>query len=661
MKRLLRQAASPMLRMPRLAKRLVAVTVDVCLCILATWAAFYLRLGELASLQREALPAVVASILIAIPLFTTGGLYRAIFRYAGWPAIQSVTRVMLLYSLLYATLVMAVGLEGTPRTVGLIQPLLLFFAVAGSRLAARFWLGGEYRTLRQRESLPRVMIYGAGSAGRQLAAALTGGYEFQVVGFFDDDDRLHGQTLNGVPIFAPKDLAELIETRRVSHVLLAMPSASRVRRNQILTDMSQHRVVVRTLPTMADLAEGRVTVSDIRDLDIDDLLGRDAVAPNYLLLAKKVTGRTVLVTGAGGSIGGELCRQVLALNPSQLLLVEVSEFALYAIHAELESMRSRFGVGAQVRIIPLLCSVQDGDRVWEIMSTWRPDTVYHAAAYKHVPLVEHNMAEGIKNNVFGTLTVVQAAVESGVDDCVLISTDKAVRPTNVMGASKRLAEMVLQAVHAKGANTTRLAMVRFGNVLASSGSVIPKFREQIRDGGPITVTHPEVNRFFMTIPEAAQLVIQAGALAKGGDVFVLDMGQPIKIIDLARRMVTLSGLRVRDATHPDGDIEIAITGLRPGEKLYEELLLGDDPEPTTHPKIQRARDAFIPWHQLEQDLTTLQTVANHNDVEVILSLLQKLVTGYQPNAAVVDWVFTEQVGWGNGTDDTPAPRPLDEP
>jgi FlaA1/EpsC-like NDP-sugar epimerase len=319
---------------------------------------------------------------------------------------------------------------------------------------------------------------------------------------------------------------------------------------------------------------------------------------------------------------------VLALNPSQLLLVEVSEFALYAIHAELESMRSRFGVGAQVRIIPLLCSVQDGDRVWEIMSTWRPDTVYHAAAYKHVPLVEHNMAEGIKNNVFGTLTVVQAAVESGVDDCVLISTDKAVRPTNVMGASKRLAEMVLQAVHAKGANTTRLSMVRFGNVLASSGSVIPKFREQIRDGGPITVTHPEVNRFFMTIPEAAQLVIQAGALAKGGDVFVLDMGQPIKIIDLARRMVTLSGLRVRDATHPDGDIEIAITGLRPGEKLYEELLLGDDPEPTTHPKIQRARDAFIPWHQLEQDLTTLQTVANHNDVEVILSLLQKLVSGF---------------------------------
>jgi len=669
-KRLFRSTASPILGLSRTAKRTVALSVDVCLCVLATWLAFYLRLDEFVKINNDLARPAFLSIALVLPIFAVTGLYRAIFRYSGWPAIAAVGRAMTLYGLIYVTIVMSVGLDGTPRTVGVIQPLLLFFAVAGSRLLARFWLGGVYRTQRQRNSLPRIVIYGAGSAGRQLAEALGNGYEMQVIGFFDDDDRLHGHVLNGFPIFAPDDLSGLIASKGLTHILLAMPSVSRARRNEILKYVSRHQVVVRTLPSMADLAEGRVTVSDIKDLDIDDLLGRDSVTPNHILLAKNISGKTVLVTGAGGSIGSELCRQILKLQPAKILLVEISEYALYGIHSELEALRDVLPEKEHGLIVPLLASVQDEERMRDILDAWQPDTVYHAAAYKHVPLVEHNLAEGVKNNVIGTLTTAQLAIEKGVSDFVLISTDKAVRPTNVMGASKRLAELCLQALYAmetqktattgrvdKAGNSssqrskTKLSMVRFGNVLDSSGSVIPRFRKQIRDGGPITLTHPEITRYFMTIPEAAQLVIQAGAMAKGGDVFVLDMGEPVKIADLARSMIELSGLTVRDVKHPEGDIEIVVTGLRPGEKLYEELLLGDDPQPTQHTKIQRAQDAFMPWNELEVHLNTLQLALGHNNVELILSLLQKLVKGYKPNSDIVDWVYREQSRLGNGTDD----------
>ena len=411
-----------------------------------------------------------------------------------------------------------------------------------------------------------------------------------------------------------------------------------------------------TLPSFADLAGGRVTTSDLRDLDIDDLLARESVAPNHILLAKNISSKVVMVTGAGGSIGSELCRQIVKLKPKKVLLVEMSEYALYAIHSELESLREGLRDFDRNRILPLLASVQDVDRMLEIMNTWKPDTVYHAAAYKHVPLVEHNLAEGVKNNVIGTLTTAQLAIKNGVSDFVLISTDKAVRPTNVMGATKRMAELCLQALFANQASTsiyqgesgkTKLSMVRFGNVLDSSGSVIPRFRKQIRDGSSITLTHPEITRFFMTIPEAAQLVIQAGAMAKGGDVFVLDMGEPVKIADLARRMVELSGLSLRDESNPEGDIEIVVTGLRPGEKLYEELMLGDDPKPTMHPKIMQAQDPFIPWGQLEIDLNNLKTLLNEKNIEMIIATLQKLVAGYQPNCEVVDWVFIEQMRLDN--------------
>ena len=417
---------------------------------------------------------------------------------------------------------------------------------------------------------------------------------------------MQGRTLNGLKVSAPESLPSLIDSRAVSHVLLAMPSISRTRRNQIIEVLAKYEVVVRTLPSFSEIADGKVSISDVKELDLDDLLGRETVEPYTTLLSKNITGKTVLVTGAGGSIGSELSRQIAKLDPKLLLLIDISEFALYSIHCEIERMNLISGKSNQVKVVPLLCSVQDFERIQTIISLWKPATIYHAAAYKHVPLVEHNVIEGIRNNVFGTLNVTKAALEIGVQDFVLVSTDKAVRPTNVMGATKRLAEMILQALNADSRSPTRLSMVRFGNVLASSGSVIPIFKSQIAAGGPITLTHPEVNRFFMTIPEAAALVIQAGAMAKPGDVFVLDMGQSVKILDLAVRMIQLSGLTLRDEENPDGDIAIEVIGLRPGEKLYEELLIGDDAAQTDHPKIMRASEHFTPWAKLEPELQALK-------------------------------------------------------
>ncbi|AON56573.1 polysaccharide biosynthesis protein [Herbaspirillum seropedicae] len=637
MKRPLFKLAIPILALPRAAKRLVAISVDLGICVLTVWLAYYLRLGEFVALSGTALWAVAASITLALPIFIVSGLYRAIFRYSGWPALLAVARAVGIYGLLYASIFTAISVAGIPRTVGIIQPILLLLFVGASRALARVWLGDQYLSVLKQASRPKVLIYGAGSTGRQLVAAMASSHEMQVVGFLDDDDRLHGHVLNGQPIYNPADLSSLASTLSISNVLLAMPSLSRKRRNEILAQIRTARVAVRTLPSVTDLAQGRVNVSDLRELDIDDLLGREPVMPNHILLAMNVRSKVVMVTGAGGSIGSELCRQILAVGPSKLLLIEQSEFALYAIHQQLEEKLA----DRDIVLVPLLASVQDSERIREIMSTWHPDTVYHAAAYKHVPLVEHNPAEGIKNNVLGTLRTAQAATENGVADFVLISTDKAVRPTNIMGASKRLAEMVLQAIAATSPGT-KFSMVRFGNVLGSSGSVVPKFRQQIRDGGPITLTHADITRYFMTIPEASQLVIQAGAMAKGGDVFVLDMGQAVRIMDLARRMIELSGLTVKDELNPEGDIAIEITGLRPGEKLYEELLIGDNPKPTSHSRIMKAHEEFIPWAELEARLSALEMALNVNDVGVIRLMMEKLVTGYTPSDEIVDWVYLEQ-------------------
>jgi FlaA1/EpsC-like NDP-sugar epimerase len=673
MLQLLTSISEPVLSIPRLAKRMIALCMDTSFCILAVWLAYYLRLGEFRTLTGSAMAPVLASVVLAIPIFIVSGLYRAIFRYTGMPAMIAVARAIGIYGLLYATLFTAIGVDGVPRTIGLIQPMLMLMFVGTSRVFVKIWLGGEYQSRLKRATLPQALIYGAGSAGRQLANALSASHEIRVVGYVDDDDRLHGHVLNGLPIFSPDDLPGLVLNRSITDVLMALPSVSRQRRNAILSQISQLHLAVRTLPAMGDLVSGKVSLSDIRDLDIDDLLGREPVKPNALLLNRNTHNKTVLVTGAGGSIGSELCRQILQAQPKQLLLVEMSEFALYQIHQELQALVLELALDSQamapgegglanamdapdqkpaIEIVPLLASVCDEVRMQEIMDTWRPHTVYHAAAYKHVPLVEHNPAEGVHNNVWGTRICAEAAVRNGVRNFVLISTDKAVRPTNIMGATKRLAEMVLQAlaelnpaVTAQGgpAPTSRtcFSMVRFGNVLGSSGSVVPLFREQIRNGGPITLTHADITRFFMTIPEAAQLVIQAGAMGTGGDVFVLDMGQPVRIVDLARRMVELSGLSVRDDNNPEGDIEIAITGLRPGEKLYEELLIGENPIPTQHPRIMKAQEPFLPWAALEDKLSPLRVAAGANDVPLIRGLLQQLVSGYQPTGAVVDWVHLE--------------------
>jgi FlaA1/EpsC-like NDP-sugar epimerase len=455
-----------------------------------------------------------------------------------------------------------------------------------------------------------------------------------LIGFVDDDVAKVGRSINGVRVHKPEEVPNVVVRQGVTDILLAMPSATRERRNKIIDSLRHVPVHIRTLPGLADLASGRVTVQDFKELDIEDLLGRDTVPPDAELLARNLAGKTVLVSGAGGSIGSELCRQILMERPRQLLLLDHNEFGLYSIHQELQALAAAKRLG--VELLPLLGSVANPQRLQDICCAYRPAVVFHAAAYKHVPLVESNPAEGIFNNVFGTLHMAHAAMDCAAERFVLVSTDKAVRPTNVMGASKRMAELILQALAAQvGARGTRFGMVRFGNVLGSSGSVVPLFRKQLDHGGPLTVTHAEVTRYFMTIPEAAQLVLQAGAMAVGGDVFVLDMGQPVKIMDMARRMVELSGMSVRDEANPEGEIEITVTGLRPGEKLYEELLIGDNPTPTAHPRIMKAHEDFLDWPALDAQLQALRQAAERNDVSGIKTVLQACVHGYaeQPEAS----------------------------
>jgi FlaA1/EpsC-like NDP-sugar epimerase len=624
------------LNLSRFHKRAIALAADALLCIVTVACAYYLRYGHWVYPVGLQWLSYASALILSIPLFINFGLYRAIFRYAGWGALIAVARACAVYGLIYALVFTANGVVGIPRTIGLIQPLLLLLAVGAARALTRYWFGGGYQTLLRLGTQRRVLIYGAGSAGRQLAAGLATSDEMEVIGFVDDDPTLHGSVLNGKMIYAPEGIDKLIAKLKVVDLLLAIPSASRSRRNEILGLVRATSASIRTLPGLADLAHGRVTVNDLRELDIEDLLGRDAVAPNQLLLAKNIADKTVLVSGAGGSIGSELCRQILQLRPKALLLVEQSEFNLYTIHQELEQLSANVDLEG-VQLIPLLGSVQDEARVNSVLGAWKPDTIYHAAAYKHVPLVEHNPAEGVRNNVFGTLNMAQLAKEHGVRDFVLISTDKAVRPTNIMGATKRVAEQILQALAAEGGDT-RFSMVRFGNVLGSSGSVVPLFRRQIKAGGPITITHEEITRYFMTIPEAAQLVIQAGAMAAGGEVFVLDMGDPVKILDLAKRMIELSGLSLRNEANPEGDIEIEVVGLRPGEKLYEELLIGDNPTATGHPRILKANEKFMAWQRLQEELAMTAETMTIDNVQSLRRQICSLVPEFGPASKAEDQV-----------------------
>jgi len=618
-------------------KRLITVAVDFFAIIFSLWLALSLRYGVIYLPEKQQLWIFLLAPLIAIPVFIRFGLYRAIVRYLGMHALWTVVKATSFYALLFALIVLLAGVEHVPRTVYGINALILMLFSGGSRLIARWWfansIGDNAINKSTRRRIPPVIIYGAGASGAQMVAALKMSRQLRPVAFIDDDPSLYRQQINGLTVYSFSELAYVIKKFYVNDVLLAMPSASRGQRHKLITLLEPYPVHVRTLPGLIDLAEGKVTVADIQEVDIADLLGREPVEPEQDLLHANIADKAVMVTGAGGSIGSELCRQIIKLEPTTLVLYELNEFVLYTIEKELQSF------GLHVPIIAVLGNVLNQPRLESVCQRFSINTIYHAAAYKHVPMVEKNTSEGIRNNVFGTLSCAKAAINSNVETFVLISTDKAVRPTNTMGASKRFAELVLQGLSDdKSQNTTRFTMVRFGNVLGSSGSVVPLFRQQIANGGPVTVTDERIIRYFMTIPEAAELVIQAGAMGQGGDVFVLEMGEAVRIIDLAQRMIHLSGFIEKNGAHPEGDIEIIFTGLRPGEKLYEELLIGDNVSETKHQKIMRAQEKVIAWSKLENILQQLKKHNDSDNCQQVRDILIEHVDGFKPQCTVEDWL-----------------------
>ena len=609
--------------------------VDSAVLIIILLSSFSLRLGQWYWPGDELRYAfdtlnmwlIIGVPIIAIPIFIRFGLYRTTIRFIGFNALWEIGKAVSLYALLWGIIAFMASAQTLPRSVIIINWLLATMAICGLRMFAR-WLFSEILSEMNPHS-KNVMIYGAGSAGRQLSIALSQSNEYNPVALIDDANEMHRQTIKGLEVFSPDNLESLINKKNISEILLAIPSLSRIRRNEIINLLEPYPVTVRSLPSVSDLAQGKVKIDDLRKIDIKDLLGRELVKPNEKLLKIKITDKVVLVTGAGGSIGSELCRQILSLKPKRLILFEISESSLYQIEQELIKVKP-----ANIEIFPILGSVRDKEITEYICNYYSVQTIYHAAAYKHVPLVEMNQAEGVLNNALGTLALAEAAIVAKVETFVLISTDKAVRPTNTMGATKRVAELVLQAL-AKMQHNTCFTMVRFGNVLDSSGSVIPLFKKQIEEGGPVTVTDENIVRYFMTIPEAVELVIQASAMGKGGDVFVLDMGKPIRINDLAIKMIQLSGLQVRDKDNPDGDIEIKFIGLRPGEKLFEELLVGDNTQETENPLIMRAEEIMIDWKLLKPILDQLRDSSISSNQEEIYALLTKIVPEFKPQDQII--------------------------
>ncbi len=664
MLRLAETLRARLVRLPRRQKRLIQVAADVVLVWLALWLAFFVRLGNPNFVEPLGGHAWVfgAAPLIAIPFFVRFGMYRAVMRYFGNDALMAIVKAVTLSALLLALAVYwrTDVPKVIPRSMVFNYWWLSLLLIGGLRLVMRQYFMGDWFSpesltkFKGRDAgLPKVAVYGAGAAGNQLVAALRLGRAMRPVAFIDDDSNLYNRTIAGLRVYSPKHIQQMIDETGADEILLAIPSATRARRREVLERLEPFPLHVRSIPGFMDLASGKVKVEDIQEVDIADLLGRDAVPPQQALFEQCIIGKVVMVTGAGGSIGSELCRQILLNKPDVLLLFEHSEFNLYSIHIELERQIERASL--PVRLVPILGSIRDTGRLLDVLQTWKVETVYHAAAYKHVPMVEHNIAEGVLNNVIGTLNVAQAAVQAGVANFVLISTDKAVRPTNVMGSTKRVAEMILQALSREAApvlfgaddavyhvNKTRFTMVRFGNVLGSSGSVIPRFYQQIRSGGPVTVTHPKITRYFMTIPEAAQLVIHAGSMGQGGDVFVLDMGQPVKIAELAEKLIHLSGMSVRSERNPHGDIAIEFTGLRPGEKLYEELLIGDNVSATEHPMIMRADEEYFTWDVLKELLARLLKAVEGDDYPQVRVLLREVVSGYVPEGEIVDLIYQQR-------------------
>lgn len=652
-----------LVRLPRRQKRLIQVAVDVSLVWLALWLAFYIRLGNAGFAEPFGGHAWLFAIapLVSIPFFIRLGMYRAVMRYFGNDALMAIVKAVSL-----SALSLSLAIYWYTDTPKLIPRSMVFnywwlslLLIGGLRLVMRHYFMGNWFSpasltkFKGRDAgLAKVAIYGAGAAGNQLVAALRLGRVMRPVAFIDDDPNLYNRSIAGLQVYSAKHIGQMVDDTGAVEILLAIPSTTRARRREILEMLEEYPLHVRSVPGFMDLASGKVQVDDIQEVDIADLLGRDAVPPVQNLLEKCIRRKVVMVTGAGGSIGSELCRQIIASRPAVLLMFEHCEFNLYSIHLELERRIGREALST--RLVPILGSIRNEDRLLEVMRTWEVETIYHAAAYKHVPMVEHNVAEGVLNNVIGTLNTAQAAVQAGVSNFVLISTDKAVRPTNVMGSTKRVAELILQALSRELApclfgasgvhhvNKTRFTMVRFGNVLGSSGSVIPRFYAQIRAGGPVTVTHPKITRYFMTIPEAAQLVIQAGSMGQGGDVFVLDMGQPVKIAELAEKLIHLSGLSVRSEKCPHGDIAIEYTGLRPGEKLYEELLIGDNVSATEHPMIMRANEEHLDWDVLKDRLAKLLKAVENDDYPQVRQLLREVVSGYVPEGEIVDWIYQQR-------------------
>ncbi|HEA3130029.1 TPA: polysaccharide biosynthesis protein [Aeromonas hydrophila] len=625
------------LGIPRLYKRVISVLADTVLLSLAFWGGFWVRLDDAMPIKSvlhwQALALLVP---MTIFIFIRLGLYRAVLRYVGFKVLWTVVLGVFISTMLLVMLGFFFTVS-LPRTVPIIYFAFAILLIGGTRLFFRMLIN------RGNKSRTPVIIYGAGSSGRQLQQALSQGQEFFTVAFVDDSKSLEKTTIQGINVYSPNLISDLIERFDIKKVLLAIPSASRSVRQEVIRRLEHFPCEVLSIPGMADLVDGKALIDELKEVSIEDLLGRDPVAPIPELMNANITGKRVMVTGAGGSIGSELCRQIICCKPSKLVLFELSEYALYAIDKELNEICQDEGI--ELEIVPLLGSVQRQNRLVTIMNNFQIQTVYHAAAYKHVPLVEYNVVEGVRNNIFGTLYSAQAAIAAGVETFVLISTDKAVRPTNTMGATKRLAELALQAL-ASAQSKTRFCMVRFGNVLGSSGSVVPLFRRQIRTGGPLTVTHPDIIRYFMTIPEAAQLVIQAGAMGCGGDVFVLDMGQPVKIIELAHRMIRLSGLSLKNEKNPAGDIEVKITGLRPGEKLYEELLIGDNVSGTHHPRIMKANESMLPWTELRVLLTKIDTACHEFDHEQLRYLLLEAPAAFTPTDGICDLVWKARTELG---------------
>ncbi len=632
------------LELPRNTKRLIVVAVDAVTLPLALWISMSLRLGEPfvpIGYHKDVFYFFPIVPLIAIPIFVQLGLYRAIIRYVGLVAMWTVIKGVTLYSLAFGVVILLSGIPGMPRSVLLINWFVTCLLVGGSRFFGRYLFSGRQHAGPVRPAKKNVAIYGAGDAGVQIAAALSASPHFSPVAFIDDNKALQGNLIEGLRVYSFSQLLNLIEKYSITDVVIAMPSVARSLRSQIIQRLEPYSVHVSTLPGLDDLASGKVKVEDVREVGVLDLLGRIPVDPDVPLLNANIKDKVVLVTGAGGSIGSELCRQIVRIGPQKLILYERGEHDLYSIENELVHLWQRFcseGEAPQDAIVPILASILNGERLQSVCKAFGVQTIYHAAAYKHVPMVERNPSEAVLNNVIGSYRAALAAIDSGVETFVLVSTDKAVRPTSTMGATKRFAEMILQGLATKGSGKTRFTMVRFGNVLDSSGSVVPRFREQIQRGGPVTVTDPKIIRYFMTIPEAAQLVIQAGAMGQGGDVFVLDMGEPVKILDMARRMIHLSGFEVKDEHNPDGDIEIVFTGLRPGEKLYEELLIGDNVSPTQHPLIMTAHEESLGWSEIEAYIEKFEETVNTHDVERSRALLVEAVKGFTPQCDVADIV-----------------------